>query len=397
MSTSKNRKIAFVFYPYAPESIRVDMMPFATHILERLIASGWCIDIFLWHRSAYSYNKTTAPDSVYLRYVNKPIHWSRVHAAQLAFRFSRCIGYSCVFSVGQRGSYVAGIISAVSRCPHILLNDEYPNPSERPHWARLERWSANRAAMIIIPSEERETQLREILGLSESQPFVTMRNTAKINESLPLVDWHGRLGIPHEKKIFINAGLIHDWTQVPEIMTSVSCWPEDAVLLLHSSNRENSLRYRKQLSHLENPGRVFWSHEPLTEDMLHSLIKHCDGSFGLYRNDSINTELTGTSSGKIMRSIVCGTPVIASAFKSLEFVAREGVGIQVKHPSEISSAISILVNNQENYRTRCLSFSVREKSLRDEAWARIVELVKRSSRQPLYLSSAPGAPREVFN
>jgi hypothetical protein len=32
--------------------------------------------------------------------------------------------------------------------------------------------------------------------------------------------------------------------------------------------------------------------------------KHCDGSFGLYRNDYSNTELIGTSSGKVMRSIV---------------------------------------------------------------------------------------------
>jgi hypothetical protein len=396
MRTFRKRKIAFIFYPYAPHSARLDTMPFAAHILERLITAGWDIDIFLWDRSGFSQNEAKPPEGVQLKYANTPMHWARPHAAQLTFRFARCIGYSCVFSVGQKGSYVGGIVSAVSRCPHILLNDEFPSPWEAPIWAYLDRWSANRAELIIVPSDERENKLRELLGLVNSTPFVTVRNTAKVNERLPAIDWHDRLGIPPGRKIFINAGFLHDWSQVPEIMTSVSCWAEDVVLLLHSSNREESLRYRERLSHLENPGRVFWSHEPLTEDMLHSLIMHCHGSFGLYRNDGPNTELAGTSSGKIMRSIACGTPVIASAFKSFEFVTREGVGVQVNHPAEISSAIIELVKNKKAYRDRCYAFAKREKSLRDEAWAKIVECIKTTSRAQLDLSCASdanGAPR----
>ena len=185
------------------------------------------------------------------------------------------------------------------------------------------------------------------------------------------------MGIPHGKRIFIHAGSVADWAQVPEILTSVCYWPADAVLLLHSKNRRELTRYRQQYSHLDFPERVYWSLEPLSEDMLHSLISYCDGSFALYRNNIWpGIELIGTSSGKLMRSIVCSTPVITSSFESLNFVTREGLGIQVAHPSEIPAAIDDLTRNSESYRTRCALFAISEKFLREEAWDRIVELVR---------------------
>ena len=86
---------------------------------------------------------------------------------------------------------------------------------------------------------------------------------------------------------------------MPEILASVSYWPEDAILLLHSRSQDEAVRYRRQVSHLENPERVFWSLEPLSEDLLNSLVSYCDGCFALYRGHP-NNELMGTSSGKLM-------------------------------------------------------------------------------------------------
>jgi glycosyltransferase involved in cell wall biosynthesis len=188
------------------------------------------------------------------------------------------------------------------------------------------------------------------------------------------------MGIPYGKKIFIHAGTIGDWSQVPEILSSVSYWPEDAVLLLHNSRaRDEFIRYRKWVSHLDNPERVFWSSDRLLEDKLNSLISACTGSFALYRNDGPNTEQVGTSSGKLMRSIVCGTPVITSPFESLKFVTREGLGIQVTHPAEMPAAIDNLTRNRESYRQQCARFAVSEKILRDEAWNRILQCVRSAS------------------
>jgi hypothetical protein len=393
MNTFRKRRIAFVFLPHVDPAayIRLETMPFAMHVLKRLVAGGWYIDIFVWDQAGYSYEDPTLPERVRLNCVKMRTKWGRLHPAELIFRFFRCVAYACVFSVGQRGGYVGGIISTASRCPHIMLNDEFPSFWGCRVWAALERWSAHRADVVIVPSDDRQSPLREEFRLDDHKPFVTLRNTPEVAHPVRNIDWHSRLRIPHDRKIFMNAGTVADWAQIPELLTSVAYWPEDSVLLLQNKSRVRSTCYRQELSHLDNPSRIFWNAEPLSEELLHSLISYCTGSFALYRNRGPNFELVGTSSGKLMRSIACGTPVITSSFTSLNFVSKEGLGIQVKHPSEIPFAVDNLKRNIERYRQRCLTFSVQETSLRNQAWARIAEHI-RASRQ-LDLSSPPGEPR----
>jgi|SRR6516162_2254419 hypothetical protein len=93
-------------------------------------------------------------------------------------------------------------------------------------------------------------------------------------------------------------------------------------------------------------GQIFSTSGPLSHKSLNSLGAHCSGSFALYRNTGPNDLLIGTSSGKLMRSVMCGTPVIASSFDSLRFVSQEGIGVQVCHPSEIPATIQKLAGNE---------------------------------------------------
>jgi glycosyltransferase involved in cell wall biosynthesis len=354
-----------------PETTRLDTIPFAAHILRQLATTGWHIDVFLWSKPDSSNQIDCTSD--YIRYKHVSMYNTRrkLKLAELTLRFARYITYKCVFSVGRIGSYFGGIISIASRCPFVLLNDEFPSIYDQSRWLALERWGARRADVIVVPSDDRYRTLREELRLNADKPLVTIRNTPELTLPLIPVDWHRLMGIPYGKKIFINAGTINDWAQVPEILASVSYWPKDAVLLLHNSRAgDEFVRYRKWVSHLDNPERVFWSSSRLPEDKLNSLISSCSGSFALYRNDGPNTEQVGTSSGKLMRSIVCGTPVIASSFESLKFVTIEGLGIQVTHPAEISAAIDNLMRNRESYRERCLRFASSEKSLREQACIR---------------------------
>jgi len=268
----------------------------------------------------------------------------------------------------------------------VLLNEEFPSFFEALHpysgWLPLERWAARRADVIIVPSDNRVTTLRDELQLTTDKPFITVRNTPKLKLPSHHIDWHKYMGIPPDKKIFINAGSLADWAQVPEILASASYWPADAVVLLHNSraSRDELASYKRQLSHLDNPDRVFWSPELLSENMLNSLVSYCIGSFALYRNTGPNFEQIGTSSGKLMRSIVCGTPVITSNFDSLNFVSKEGVGLQITHPSEIPGAIENLLRNTEGYRTQCERFASSEELLREEAWNRIVQYIEGSPK-----------------
>jgi hypothetical protein len=347
-------------------------MPFAAHIIKRLALSGWHVDLFLW--TILDEGNHKFPENVHCKYVDMKTSRALLQIPELILRFALRTTYRCVFSVGQIGSFVGGIISVASRCPYVLLNDEFPSFWSHTRWTPLERWGASRANVIVVPSEDRCDAVREELHIEADIPFVTIRNTPELNLPMLRRDWHNLMGIPNEKRIFVHAGYIGDWLQIPEILASVSYWPEDAILLLHSRSLGEAANYRQQVSHLDNPDRVFWSLEPLSEDLLNSLINYCDGCFALYRSLS-NLELVGTSSGKLMRSIVCGTPVLASSFKSLEFVTKEGVGIQIKHPSEIPLAVCNLMRDREKYRVQCMRFADSEGSLREVGWAKLVQFV----------------------
>jgi glycosyltransferase involved in cell wall biosynthesis len=375
------RRIAFVYAPAPPPDMaRLETMPLAINAITRLTAAGWKVDVFVWERPGVDYHEIF-PTTVRFRYevTPKPVFYPtrpanlRLHPIQLTARFMRRINYECAFGLGQIGSYLGAVISLASRCPLVLLNDEFPSYFGRSRWAPLERWAAKRAKVIIVPSADRIPHLAKELELSgQTEKFIEFRNTPKASHPLEKRDWHQLLGIPSDKRIFLNAGTLGERFQIPEILSSTVYWPSDAVLLLHSRTPENDRDYRQQLSHLHVPDRVFWTSTSLPDKLLNSLVAHCNGSFALYRDAGPNFLFMGTSSGKLMRSVMCGTPVIASSFDSLRFVSQEGIGVQVCHPSEIPAAIQKLAANERAYREKCLSFAAREVMREQQSWEALV-------------------------
>ena len=93
---------------------------------------------------------------------------------------------------------------------------------------------------------------------------------------------------------------------------------------------------------------------------------------GLYRNLGVNIEHMGFSLFKIMRSLVCGTPVITSEYDSLSFITTQDLGVQISHPSEIPDAVRKLKMDIQEYRERCLAFIEKEVSF-EESWTRFCE------------------------
>jgi hypothetical protein len=384
------KKLAFVHHPHGVDSYRLEQLPCALNILRRLTELGWEVDVYLWEKPLAHYRDMFA-GKVNFRYRRTPQHraLSRLRPIKIAADFTRYSNYLCVIGVGQIGSYAGAIISAASRCPLIILSDELPSHWGPSIWTKLERWAAKKAKAVVSPAETTSRMLAEELCI-DSRSVVVMRNMASVKLPLESSNWHKIFGIPPGKKIFLCAGTLGDWAQVPEILCSVAYWPDDAVLLLHSRTKGEAARYRRELSHLELPQRVFWSTEPFSEDekRFHSLVGYCTGNFALYRNYGPIFESIGTASGKLMRSVACGSPVIASSFNSLAFVTKRQLGVQVHHPNEIPSAIEELSRNGEQYRTRCLAFAAEQTLLDEKDWQKLVALMK-STPGVLELNAPP--------
>ncbi|MBW4507873.1 MAG: hypothetical protein KME64_15355 [Scytonematopsis contorta HA4267-MV1] len=371
-----NKKIAFIHYPYAVNAARIDSMPFALNSIIYLAKYGWEIDLYLWENSSEKYRELF-PENVTLKYLKEPNirQFGRARYTWLKFRFIRNKKYHCVFGVGQIGAYIAWVISKNNYCPFIYLNDEFPSFWGDSIWSKSEKLAAKEAAMLILPDSQRINQLLEEMNLPSSTPAVGLPNIPIIKPSEVKIDWYKRLGIPHDSIPFLHAGTLEDWAQIPEILCSVPSWPEKAVLILHSRDREKVESYRQQLSHLDVPGKVFWSYNNLSEDELHSLIKFCCASFALYRNTGPNFKYVGLSSGKLMRGLACGCPVIASNFTSLAFVKEYQLGVLVNHSVEISKAVEEIIFNRDIYTNKCLDFCTDIASF-EKAWSNFCHQLK---------------------
>jgi hypothetical protein len=391
----RQKKIAFVFHPLH-HGVRLDTMPFALNVLRKLERDGREVDLFLWEEPdkerLATVSKTTR--AKYFRLLSGLRGASLYSPAQLYAEFAWRGNYAAVFAVGQIGAFVGDIVARASSCPLILANDEFPSMWGETVWAKLERRAARRAAAFIMPSAGRFEQLCKELAIEPSAECFVFPNIAKVERPAEDWIWAEILGLPAGKKVILQAGTVKDAFQAPEILCSLPLWPEEAVLLVHSVSAAGA-RYRQQLSHLELPGKAFWTDKPLPEAEFNSLTAFCDASFALYRDTGLNTSLMGTSSGKMLRSIACGRPVITSHFPSLAFVEEEGVGVQVNHPSEIPAAIRLLVDNADAFRERCLAFAEKLYRAEDAAWSGLLEMLERrgsGERSPRREPEIPAQP-----
>ena len=145
--------------------------------------------------------------------------------------------------------------------------------------------------------------------------------------------------------MFLMAGGLNDNNQLCELLTSVKNWRDDTVLILKGKNQDKNLQ--RTYSHLDIPGKIIWDFTSFSPKKLHSLIKYCSASFGLYRNIHDNFRYIGKSSGKIMRSLACGRPVIGSKNSSLDFIEKLELGALIEHPLDIAHAVNYIIENEK--------------------------------------------------
>lgn len=367
------KKIAFIHYPHGANSARLETMPFALNSVIALARAGWQVDLFLWENPSQNYDEIFQ-GNVTIKYFTEPVRTPLnllLRPIQLQLQFQWYTHYLCVFGLGQIGAYIASALAKHNHCPFIYFNDEFPdnttNNLDNRRWTQLEKKVVKTATMLVVPDGQRFQPLCHELEINTSIPYAELPNVALVNKPSAATDWYDYLKIPRDSIPFLNAGSLSDWSQIPELLSSVPYWNRKAVLILHSRSKDKVEIYRKQLSHLDIPGKAFWSYQPLSEPELNSLVAFCTGNFALYRNLGPNIEYVGFSSGKLMRSLACGSPVIASDLPSLSFVSEHKLGVLVNHPSEISDAIEEVIENRAAYSANCLRFS-EEKVSFNHSW-----------------------------
>lgn len=371
-------RIAFVFYPRSENSARLETMPFAYNLILGLAMAGWNIDLFLWESPSAEYQ--SLPGNVALRFQKTP-KWAQVQQAlplwiELWPTLHARRDYEFIIGGGEKGCSLGAVLARRSRCPFVFLSDEFPSGwRTKTRWSEFELKAGKSAALLGVPDKCRLPRLREELGLGTGHPGFMVPNAPETSDA-PAIGWHERLGLPPGTKYVLHAGSLGAWTQLPEVMCTVPDWPDSVVLLIHSRNPEEVEYTRRSLAHLDCPGKIFWSHSVLSASELNSLVRSATANLALYHNTGPNIKLAGLSSGKLARSLVMGTPVLASAFDSFRFVRDRDLGELISHPREVSGAIARILRDESRLRAHCLAFAREELHFQNH-WPAVVDAFKR--------------------
>ena len=358
----KKKKIAFIFaLPIRTNPILITM-PFGLNVITLLDRKGYEIDVFLSEYRSEAY-KDVFSDNVTIHFLDHNYMWPKegkwsYYFLTTYFKFISFFklrnSYSHIFASGMAGITLGGILKKSNKKgKFIYMNDEFPDQGNRNIWVASEIKYAQKADFVSTPDEERFPPLcKQIPGLS-NKPHFPLPNTPLKDEikNIPEINWHEYFKIEPSKKIFLMAGGLQEFNLITELLLSVKNWPKEAVLILKGKNDIKG--FREKYKHLDIPGKIFWTAESFSPEKLHSLIKYSTASMCLYRHINDNLTFVGKSSGKLMRSVLLGKPVVVSNAPGFEFVNELKIGVLVHGVNEIAQGIRFILTNEETLKKNC--------------------------------------------
>lgn len=376
------KKVAFIFaFPIRTNPMLITM-PFGLNVITLLDRMGYEIDIYLSEYRNNSYEGLFT-ENVKIHFLDHNYLWPKEGiqsyiALTSYFKYLSTFKlrnkYGFIFGSGMAGITLGGILQRSNRnSQFIYLNDEFPMQGKRDKWVKSEMKYAVKADLVVTPDEMRFPPLAaQIKGLNKI-PHHVLPNAPLLEEleNIPTINWHEHFGIDSSKKLFLMAGGLNDFNLITELLNSVKMWPENTALILKGKNNTEWINEKK--SELNIPGKIFWTVESFSPENLHSLIAYCEASICLYKPINDNLKYVGKSSGKLMRSILLGKPVIVSD-SAMQFVEELGIGKIVYSEHDISSAVKFIVDNEqqliEHCKTNCSQLSF------EEYWKTIVSYLE---------------------
>lgn len=157
--------------------------------------------------------------------------------------------------------------------------------------------------------------------------------------------------LANEQFVVVYAGNFMPWAQCVEIINSMKTWPDNAVLVMHTWNRQAlSSKYFSEMQAAARGLPVYFSTEYLLHDSLVTALTSADAGLLFYEGIDPNFSEICFSSNKMGEYVAAGLPVIASPLPSLKhFVEQQGIGKAVPIV-EIGDALRELSENINIYR-----------------------------------------------
>lgn len=162
------------------------------------------------------------------------------------------------------------------------------------------------------------------------------------------------LGVPREKKVAIFIGSAAPWTMLPEVVQSVTKWPDDWCLILHHryGMTQKTLDRDLELTSLIKHRRLYVSNDaPRDVDNVQDLLAGVDLGLAFYkptgssRFTGMNIRHIGLSSGKIATYARHSIPIATNADGPIKkAIEHNGIGFYLEEPSELPALLQGIRN-----------------------------------------------------
>ena len=217
----------------------------------------------------------------------------------------------------------------------------------------LEAIAHHDAMATIIQDEERAKVLFEYNRVSRDKQKTLYLPVSMLGEAFKeRTDFFNRrLGIPGDKKILLQLGMISSTRMSLEIAKSAQEWPEDWALVMHGKFYEDA---EHQLRELNEKGNIFVSERKVPLNDMPKVVASAHIGLVFYKDleeDYYNNYYIGSSSGQLAHHLQCGIPIITINIPSLSRVVDEyQCGLAVNDVNSISEAANIIFSKYEFYR-----------------------------------------------
>ena len=216
---------------------------------------------------------------------------------------------------------------------------------------RLELQALARVAQVVTTTPGRRLLFAERNGFPAERvsalPVVPLRQSSPPRTRF----FRDKFSIGDDRVLVVYSGNFESWAQCLEIITSMDRWPPDAVLVMHTWNR-NMLRrpYFKQMQQAAAGRPVYFSTEYMRPADLGQALASADIGLLFYTRDTAYFSEILFSSNKMAEYMAVGLPVVCSPIPGLKrFVEDERIGLAAEF-DELGAAVARIAANLPAHR-----------------------------------------------
>lgn len=187
--------------------------------------------------------------------------------------------------------------------------------------------------------------------LNFTKPYFTIPNGTDGQAALASTNFiHERLQLHHQQKIILHAGGFGVFFESIPLAEAFQKLPKAFTPVFHLSHDVSMESYFQEFLEMKL-SHVYLSDAPVKSEQLDNMFASCYIGIAWYNVSwlGFKAENLGLSAGKIGNYLKLGKPVIVPKFKSLDYIAAYGCGIQIDSLDQLGEAIQTIDASYEHF------------------------------------------------